>query len=62
MRLQPAFKYRWRATTGQNFIVDCSPIEIEAVTEIDGGTQFILEVPPVNFTTMDGGVECPLVP
>lgn len=53
------YKYRWRSTTDQNFIVDCSPIKAQNITPIDGGTQLILDLPPVNFLTMDGGVECP---
>lgn len=56
---QGPYKYRWRATTGQNFIVDCSPIDSQDIVPIDGGTQLLLDLPPVNFQTMDGGVECP---
>ena len=51
------YKYRWRATTGQNFIVDCSPIRAEDIVPIDGG--LLLDLPPVFFQTADGGVECP---
>ena len=53
------YKYRWRATTDQNFIVDCSPIEPQPIVPIDGGTQLLLDLPPVFFQTMDGGVVCP---
>ncbi len=53
------YRYRWRSTTDKNFIVDCSPIKAQDITSIDGGTQLILDLPPVNFLTMDGGVECP---
>jgi len=58
-RLGP-YKYRWRATTSQNFIVDCSAIASQDIVPIDGGTQLLLDLPPVNFQTADGGVECPL--
>ena len=54
------YKYRWRSTTGQNFIVDCSPISEQEITSIDGGTQRILQLPSVDFITMDAGVQCPL--
>ncbi len=54
------YKYRWRATTSQNFIVDCSPILSQGIMPIDGGTQLLLDLPTVNFQTADGGVECPL--
>ncbi|MGB5809787.1 MAG: hypothetical protein WBG86_04600 [Polyangiales bacterium] len=53
------YKYRWRSTTSQNFLVDCSPIESQLITTTDGGTQLILDLPPVDFSTMDAGVECP---
>lgn len=53
------YKYRWRATTNQNFIVDCTPIRAQDIVPIDGGTQLLLDLPPVDFQTMDGGVECP---
>ncbi len=54
------YKYRWRATTSQNFVVDCTPILSRDITPIDGGTQLLLDLPPVDFETMDGGLECPL--
>jgi len=56
------YKYRWRSTTDQNFIVDCSPILEREITTVDGGTELILDLPPVDFTTMDAGVDCPLEP
>ncbi|MEM7138539.1 MAG: hypothetical protein AAF500_18305 [Myxococcota bacterium] len=56
----PPYKYRWRSTTDQNFIVDCSPILEQEITTIDGGTGFILDLPPVDFITMEAGVECPV--
>ena len=55
------YKYRWRAITDLNFIVDCSPIlsqEIEpGGAPTDGGLE--LALPPVNFVTADGGTLCP---
>ncbi len=53
------YRYRWRATTTQNFIVDCSPILAQDLEPIDGSNQLLLNLPPVNFITMDAGVECP---
>lgn len=52
------YKSRWRATTDLKFVVDCSPIEINPVETLDGGTG-LLDVGTVNFQTMDGGVACP---
>jgi hypothetical protein len=54
-----AYKSRWRATTSLKFVVDCSPVETFCITEIDGGTQLLLDVGTVNFKTDDGGVTCP---
>ena len=53
------YKYRWRAITDLNFIVDCSPILEAPIESIDGGTQLLLQLPPVNFVVRDGGVVCP---
>lgn len=53
------YKSRWRATTEQKFVVDCSPIDIHPITTIDEGGDFLLDVGTVNFQTMDGGVVCP---
>ena len=55
------YKYRWRAITNLNFIVDCTPIsEADIVpVDVDGGTQLILELPDVDFQTMDAGTICP---
>jgi hypothetical protein len=53
------YKSRWRGTTDLKFVVDCSPIETTQITPIDGGTQLLLDVGTVNFTTADGGVTCP---
>jgi hypothetical protein len=55
----PRYKSRWRATTNQKFVVDCSPIESTVLTPIDGETDLLLDVGTVNFQTGDGGVECP---
>jgi len=55
------YKSRWRATTGENFVVDCSPIQTTPITNIDGGSDLILDVGTVDFRTMDGGVECPVL-
>ncbi len=51
------YKSRWRGTTELKFVVDCSPIELNAVTENDG--DLLLDVGTVNFITQDGGVACP---
>ena len=55
------YKYRWRAITNLNFITDCTPIsEADIVpVDVDGGTQLILELPDVDFQTMDAGTACP---
>lgn len=54
------YKYRWRSTTDQNFLVDCSPILSQRITTTDGGTVLILDLPPVNFLTQEPGIECPI--
>ncbi|MEM8609344.1 MAG: hypothetical protein AAGF92_19745 [Myxococcota bacterium] len=54
------YRYRWRSTTDQNFIVDCSPINSQPITTIDGGTTLILDLPPVDFITQEPGIECPI--
>ena len=57
-RLGP-YKYRWRAITDLNFIVDCSPILVQEIEPLDGGPELVLELPTVNFVTTEGGDLCP---
>lgn len=57
--LPQQYKSRWRATTGLNFVVDCSPIQTTPITTVDGGTDLILDVGTVDFRTLEPGVECP---
>ena len=54
------YKSRWRATTNQKFVVDCSPIESTVIMPTDGGVDLLLDVGTVNFQTGDGGAECPM--
>lgn len=59
----PRSMWRLRADTRRatelKFVVDCSPIEANAIQSVDGGTQLLLDVGTVRFQTGDGGVECP---
>lgn len=57
--LSGVYKSRWRAVTDLKFIVDCSPIEINTITPVDGGTQLLLDVGTVDFQTRDAGPICP---
>ena len=57
--LDGQYKSRWRAVTDLKFIVDCSPIEVNTITPIDGGTQLLLDVGTVDFQTRDAGPICP---
>ena len=51
------YKSRWRSTTNLKFVVDCSPIELNAISDDDG--ERLLDVGTVNFITQDGGASCP---
>jgi hypothetical protein len=53
------YKTRWRGTDDLKFIVDCSPIEVNQVTPIDGGTELLLDVGTVNLRTGPAGPMCP---
>ncbi len=52
------YRYRWRAITDLNFIVDCSPILDQEIEPASGGA-LVLNLPNVNFVTREGGKQCP---
>jgi hypothetical protein len=53
------YRYRWRAITDLNYIVDCSAILSQEIEPANGGSQLVLNLPPVNFVTREAGTQCP---
>ena len=53
------YKTRWRGSDDLRFVIDCSPIEVDQVTPVDGGAELLLDVGTVNLRTGPAGTTCP---
>lgn len=51
------YKSRWRGTTDLKFVVDCTPIVLTQISEIDG--DLVLDLGTIDLQTRDPGTTCP---